>query len=367
MESPDKTGIPISDRAAYLGRVRIGVTVPLLALCLVPFSARVYTRVRPVVRLGWDDVFIVLGFVSRLGASLPTRQHLTSRLQCFTIADWVMLQLKLFMTPESISIPEASTTMKLTYLAIPVWNAAMTCIKVSVALTLLRIPVNRLWTAFLCAVAGLQVAYFIGNTVYIFMECRPLAAMWDLAGEITDATCFGPGAVRIASNVGAGINITTDMTLSLAPMVVLWRMRRPLRERILVCGLMAIGLFASAASIVKAVLVREWGNPQVDPWALGAAIGTWTILEQLLAMLAACSPSLKGPLQRLLGRFGILLTRYNSQLSFIQRSDTCTVRGEMEQGAKPVYFSPGDSAQDRSDDTSVELGLGDRVKRNNHE
>jgi hypothetical protein len=64
MDSPPEIRIPISDRAAYLGRVHVGITIPLLALCLVPFSARLYTRVRPVMRCGWDDVFMVLGFVS---------------------------------------------------------------------------------------------------------------------------------------------------------------------------------------------------------------------------------------------------------------------------------------------------------------
>ncbi len=54
---------PISDEAAYLARVHVGVTVPLLALCLVPFCARLYVRVRPVWRLAWDDFFIILGLV----------------------------------------------------------------------------------------------------------------------------------------------------------------------------------------------------------------------------------------------------------------------------------------------------------------
>ncbi|KAK0737964.1 hypothetical protein B0T18DRAFT_303265, partial [Schizothecium vesticola] len=194
--------------------------------------------------------------------------------------------------------------------AIPVWNAAMTCIKISVALSLLRIPVNRAWTVFLWTVTATQVAYFIGNTVYAFLyaflACVPLHGIWDLT--VTDAHCLGPASPRIVSNVESAVNITTDFLLSLAPMVLLWGLRRPLRERILVCGLMGIGLFASVACIVKAVVVRQWGDPAVDAWELAMAIATWTIIEQLLAVLAVCSPSLKGPLQRILGRFGILLT-----------------------------------------------------------
>ncbi len=61
--SLDDFRYPISDEAAYLARVHVGVTIPLLALSLVPFCARLYVRTRPVWRLAWDDLFIVLGLV----------------------------------------------------------------------------------------------------------------------------------------------------------------------------------------------------------------------------------------------------------------------------------------------------------------
>ncbi len=226
-----------------------------------------------------------------------------------------MLQSEMFLTPQELSFPVMRNAMKLSYLAIPVWGAAMTCIKISVALSLLRIPVNRLWTGFLYAVTAFQVVYFIGNTVYIFLACRPLDGIWDFT--VTDAVCLGPWSSRVASNVGSAINITTDFLLSLAPMVMLWNLHRPLRERILVCCLMGIGLVASVTGIVKAVIVQQWGRTDIDNWALAMSIATWTMVEQLLAVLAACSPSLKGPLERVLGRLGVSIVQHNSQLSFV--------------------------------------------------
>ncbi len=61
--SPFPLTIPITDRAAHLARVHLCVTIPLLALTLVPFSARLYVRIWPVWRVGWDDALIVAGFV----------------------------------------------------------------------------------------------------------------------------------------------------------------------------------------------------------------------------------------------------------------------------------------------------------------
>ena len=234
----------------------------------------------------------------------------------FTIADWALLEDEIFMTPRGITVATATQAMKLSYLAIPVWGAAMTCIKLSVALTLLRIPVNRAWVVFLWAITGVQVAYFVANTICIFLYCRPLAGVWDFS--ISNAVCLSPEVSRIASNLGSSINIFTDFSLSLAPMVMLWNLHRPLRERLLVCALMAMGLLAGVACIVKAVAVREWGDVTVDTWALAVTIATWTIVEQSFALLAACSPSLKGPLQRLLGRCGVLLTHHTANMSFVR-------------------------------------------------
>lgn len=63
MATPGAYLFPISERVAFLSRVHIGTTISLLALCLIPFFARIYIRVWPVWRFGWDDAFIVAGLV----------------------------------------------------------------------------------------------------------------------------------------------------------------------------------------------------------------------------------------------------------------------------------------------------------------
>jgi hypothetical protein len=347
MDTPAEIQILISERAAYLSRVHVGVTIPLLTLCLITFYIRLYIRARPQWRFGWDDGFIVAGFVS-INVCRSIVEKKTDWEKAFAIADWALLQYEMFMTPQLLSFPVATNSMKLAYLAIPVWGCSMTCIKISAALTLLRIPQSKIWNIGLYFITGLQSAYFIGNTVFIFVACQPLQGIWGLS--VTDARCLGPRASQIASNVGSAINVTTDVLLSLAPMVILWNLRRPLRERILVCALTGVGLFASISSLVKTVIVQQWGDPNVDTWALAVSIATWTILEQFLAVLAACSPSIKGPLQRLLGSFGVLLTSFNSHISFIEmrRSTRGTApRGEqdgVEQNIRhpPPVYSRGD-------------------------
>ena len=73
-------GVPISDRAAYLAQVYIGVSSVLMLLCVIAFVTRIYQRVRPVWKAGLDDYFIVAGFVRlpRSGPFPPEIQLLTA-------------------------------------------------------------------------------------------------------------------------------------------------------------------------------------------------------------------------------------------------------------------------------------------------
>jgi len=284
-------GIPVSEHAAYLAQVYIGVSAVLLLLCVVAFTTRIYQRIRPVWKVGLDDYFIVAGFI-------------------LTIADYAMLMPMMVPKAGLIPLEQSMVAGKNSWLAIGIWGLSMTCIKVSIALTLLRIQgKERGWRIFLYTIMAVQTIYGIGNTLFnLVIACRPLEAAWN--PYLPGAQCVSVEVMRGVSNLGSAINITTDVLLSLAPATFLRKLNRPLRERVFVCVLMGMGLFASVFSIVKTVIVKDWGDPTaaVDFWAMGVSISTFTVLEQLLGVLAACVPAMKGMLQRCLGAMGVSLT-----------------------------------------------------------
>ncbi|KAK1749701.1 hypothetical protein QBC47DRAFT_395505 [Echria macrotheca] len=302
---PMPTGafVPISDRAALLARVHFGVTVPLLVLSFVAFSARLYVRTRPVWRVGWDDWLIALGFLA-------------------SIASFSMLIPEMFTAPTFLTLATMTEAIKLAYLSVPLWNLAMTLIKTSVALTLLArfhplTTTTHWWRPLLLFIITIQIIYFVANTVWTFTKCRPLTAAWDYS--TLNATCLTLQADLIVSSVGSTVNISTDILLSLAPMVaVLWRLRRPRRERILICCLTGVGLVASGASVAKSVMVGNWApDRQLDSWANAVSIATWTVAEMFIAVFGACSPSLKGPIENILKKWGIMLDKGQGEVGFV--------------------------------------------------
>ncbi len=226
--------------------------------------------------------------------------------------DWALLIVQMIPSTVVISIAEANLAIELAFLAIPVWTWSMTCIKTSVALSILRIKDSRRWKIFLYSVIALQAAYCIANTIFVFQVCRPLSDWWDVTA--INPHCDDANTVHVMSTIGSVINIVTDLALSISPVTFLWTLHRPVRERILVCLLMGMGLFASTSSIVKMLMVLNWVHrPGDDLWSVAVSIATWTSAEQFFGLTAACLPFLKPLVQRCLGTFGVSLSQFRSK------------------------------------------------------
>ncbi|PCD23837.1 hypothetical protein AU210_015353 [Fusarium oxysporum f. sp. radicis-cucumerinum] len=282
---------PISERAAKLAVAHLGVTSPLLAIALVMFVARIWLRVRPVWRVSWEDYSMTIGV-------------------CAAVVDFGFLIPQMYTSPRLITESQVTWSRKYAFLAIPIWGIAMMFIKVSIAMMMHRIQPTVLWWRVFCFfIMGILIAYGVANTFFILLQCRPLEASWDtsLLETVQGASCLPQTGIHIMSNIGSGINIATDIMLSLAPTLFLWKLKRPLKEKILVGALMGLGMFASVASIVKATLVKEFGMAK-DAWALTNSIATWTALEQILIMIASSAPFLKPLVQSALHRMGWTLS-----------------------------------------------------------
>lgn len=212
----------------------------------------------------------------------------------------------------------------------------MTLIKTSIVLSFLRLPLRRTWRIGLYALIVILVAFGLANTLYSFLKCDPMPGAWDLH---IPARCPGGYIDGIVSSLCSAVNILTDLVLSVVPMFLLWNLRRPLRERILICSLTGIGLFVTVASVMKVVLIEEWSRSGLGDWALSLSIATWTVTEQFVSILAACSPSLKKPIEALFRRWGIQLVEEDPNISFLYVSDEIRM-GEARRRARERMGSP---------------------------
>ncbi|KAK0616741.1 hypothetical protein B0T14DRAFT_523736 [Immersiella caudata] len=293
------TGVFIPEKAARLARVYVGVTTTLLFLCTLTFLVRIYQRLwRHGWKIGWDDYFIIAGY-------------------CLSVVTWAFLLPAFTLNAGLVPTDTRTSHLRLSWIAIGLWGISMTCLKVSIALTLLRIQRKSLrWRIFLFSIIGLQAAYGTLNLLFnLVIACRPLEQAWNV--RMTTGTCVSVNTIRVVSHAGSVVNITTDLLLSFAPALFLSRLHRPLLERIFICFLMGLGLFASGWSIAKAVMIEKYFDPAIsyeESVAVGVLLSTYTILELFTCALAACAPAQKNFLQACLGRIGVSLTDSDSLL-----------------------------------------------------
>ncbi|KAL5326369.1 hypothetical protein ACEPPN_004053 [Leptodophora sp. 'Broadleaf-Isolate-01'] len=88
------------------------------------------------------------------------------------------------------------------------------------------------------------------------------------------------------------------------PVKLIRTLNRPLREKILIGCLMAMGL---VATIIAGIKTKTFKNVYLgDPLSTTVDSSMWAKLEELVGIIAACMPCLKAPAEKLLRRAGIL-------------------------------------------------------------
>lgn len=228
-----------------------------------------------------------------------------------TLVDWGLLVATMNGTPGLKSHDDSINKNKYGFLAIPIWGLSMAFIKSSIGLTLLQIKSDLWFRIFIWFNIAIISLFGVGNLFFILLQCRPLPAAWgDFERAGPNPQCAPPMAIIVASNLGVVASILTDVLLSLAPLSFLWSLKRPKRERIALGFLMSLGLFAGTCSLLKSLEIQSISNaanlpleelPATDLGAKSVYVWIWTALEQLLGIVAACTPFCKPVFERYLG------------------------------------------------------------------
>ncbi len=188
------------------------------------------------------------------------------------------------------------------------WSVAL--LKTSIAVMLLRFQHVRSWMWFLYFIMGLQIVTAVYVTIMQSTRCMPLHDLWDPTIPDDLKHCWGLDAFKVSMTVTSVLVILTDVIYATIPLTFIRHIRRSALHRLIIGFLLSLGLFASAASIVKTVVIHRFGQTN-DPSGDGMAIALWASIEAQVGIIAACIPCLRGPFIRLLGRLGIS-TEYSS-------------------------------------------------------
>lgn len=130
----------------------------------------------------------------------------------------------------------------------------------------------------------------------VFM-CTPEFRTWNLPVLILSKCISTSLAVDLQmSALAMGfVGVSVDIACLVLPMRVVWNLRLPKRQRIIVSGLFSIGSLACIASLCKAVYIAKQltnSNPYDFNWTF-VPVFVSAEFEQTLALVSACGPGLK--------------------------------------------------------------------------
>ncbi|PSN74749.1 hypothetical protein BS50DRAFT_479662 [Corynespora cassiicola Philippines] len=270
--------------------ILLGVGGGLLCISILLLCARLWSRMRPISRLRLDDW-------TALAATI------------LAIAHYALLSASvvygLGRHARFVSFSHRRMSLQLLFISQVVWFWSITLVKLSVAFLLLRIKQTRRWRIFVYSTMTILLLAAFAQTFFQFLQCRPFQVYWD-------PRLFRQGPVRcfkrsiINGNIVAfsSIQVGIDLIFSFIPIIFIRKLNRPRREKIFMCVLMGLGIFASIAAIVRTMTLQGFYTTR-DIFRFNIIITLWAVLEQQFALIAATLPTLKAFMEQVLFKLGL--------------------------------------------------------------
>ncbi|KAF2849550.1 hypothetical protein T440DRAFT_129735 [Plenodomus tracheiphilus IPT5] len=216
-----------------VGHILLTLTCILTAFTIVTTVLRIWAR-HGRRALGWDDYAII---VCCILATVRTGIQILSVANGNGRHRW-------YLTPHQYQYVAFLTWLTQLFLFT---NIAL--LKCSICMLILRIKNERVLRYCLTAMMVGLVLTNLWPIIILLAECDPVKKYWK---PQTPGKCW-PTKVRIYSiYLQVAYSVVTDLICALLPIVVLWNIKISTPTKFGVCGLMSLGLIATAVALVRA-------------------------------------------------------------------------------------------------------------------
>ncbi|KAF2708626.1 hypothetical protein K504DRAFT_380309 [Pleomassaria siparia CBS 279.74] len=243
-------------------------TFVVTIVAFITFATRLFVRIKMIRNLGWDVLIVPEVY---FGAGKHRDQ---------------------------IDPADFQQAFKLNFITQPIYLFATMFVKQSVGLFLLRIAATPFYRRLIISVMAFMAIYTIGCFMTIVLQCTDLAVQWD---PDVDGTCWGPATLQALGYTNVALNVATDFTFSVfIPIPMLWHVQMNRRQKSSIIGILALGIFASVAALIKTAALVDYGKTGDWLWD-SRSLTIWTVVECNTGIVAGNLPCLKPLFRRVLG------------------------------------------------------------------
>ncbi|GFF81466.1 hypothetical protein IFM60648_06031 [Aspergillus lentulus] len=159
----------------------------------------------------------------------------------------------------------------------------MALVKLSLLISYLRFFTQPQFRGLTWAMVALIVSWALAYMIALFLACKPLKDYWESI-QFNPPNCINQSASTFSFSI---TNLATDLMVLILPMRVLWMLKLPIRERLVLITVMDIGILACVASAVRVYYSYRTLNITYDITWDGYDIWLWILVEVNLAVIVA--------------------------------------------------------------------------------
>lgn len=248
----------------------VGTVFGSLGLVLV--STRLWVRHYIVKKLGLDDLFIVLGLVSRKCLPHPhplSRRFLIHQNQILIITFLIMQILEIhhgvgrhqyYLNLSHHLLSQESNALALVYISETIFILSTMFTRISICLFLLLIfGAKRVWRWGLYAIIAFVTVTSLAPGISVLLQCQPIRKVWEPSQP---GTCWRPETALAIGNFNGGefspffdlddgrwvvlmcgkaSSIFCDWALATLPIAFMWNIQMSIKVKMGICVLMGMG------------------------------------------------------------------------------------------------------------------------------
>ncbi|KAF2691728.1 hypothetical protein K458DRAFT_286821 [Lentithecium fluviatile CBS 122367] len=261
----------------------LGATLAITIVALITMIARLYVRLRMIRNVGWDDYFMCMAMLLCIAG------------ECVVIPQVYYGAGKHIDQIEPLDFQMA---FKLNFISQPIYLFAIMLVKESIGFFLLRIATLPFYRKTIISIMVFMGAYTVACFITIVLQCTNLAVQWDPTAK---GTCWTATTLKALGYTNVSLNILTDVLFAIViPIPMLWHVQMNRRQKSSVIGILALGIFATAAALVKVGYLPNYGKTGDWLWD-SRNITIWTIMECNVGIIAGNLPCLKPIFRSVLG------------------------------------------------------------------
>ncbi|KAL2823211.1 hypothetical protein BDW59DRAFT_180784 [Aspergillus cavernicola] len=214
-------------------------TISTLIIATLFVAARMFTRLKLIKRLSWDDGLIFLAWVLAFGLSFSI---------CYGTSKGIGLH---FTNIPPEWLPQLGPSI---YAFTVLYYPAVMVTKASILVLYLRIfGSNKFATRGAVLIIVIITFAYVSLTFVKAFRCQPISAAWQLPAHGT-VKCIDIVIIHLASTP---VNVVTDFAIIMLPIPILTNLRLPRRQKILLILTFALAAFDLIVSIIRIVFLEQ--------------------------------------------------------------------------------------------------------------